>query len=336
MPPRLQCLCSRRTHILLARPQALLSPNNPLCVRLSPRRTITADEKPLPQADTPGPGPNQEQLPHVSEEAATTGKITGEGGPEIDQGTPIQEIIQRDEDSKENAPQVIQDDINSSKSSPAGSRSFSTSARHRQEEAMISYEDEGIEPVGHKFGLPELPGQKTDHFRHRYDPVIHQVTNLLMRSGKLSVAQRNMSMILNHLRTASPPTVNPTRPLLPGAPPPSHLPLNPVLYLTLAIDSVAPLFRLRSQKGIAGGGVTLKIPVPLNVRQRRRQALDWILEAASKKRTVGSGRGSFARKVAQELIAVVEGKSVAWERRGGVHKLGVAARENLSTRRRRR
>ena len=49
------------------------------------------DEKPLPQAEDP-PGPNQEQLPHVSEEAATTGKITGDGGPEIEQGTPVQEV----------------------------------------------------------------------------------------------------------------------------------------------------------------------------------------------------------------------------------------------------
>ena len=63
----------------------------PLCIRLQQRRLITGNEKPLPQAEDP-PGANQEQLPHVSEEAATTGKITGEGGPEIEQGTPVQEV----------------------------------------------------------------------------------------------------------------------------------------------------------------------------------------------------------------------------------------------------
>lgn len=57
-----------------------------------PRRCITADEKPLPKAGEPGPGPNQDQSPHVSEEAAATGRITGEGGPEIEQGTPVQEV----------------------------------------------------------------------------------------------------------------------------------------------------------------------------------------------------------------------------------------------------
>lgn len=144
-----------------------------------------------------------------------------------------------------------------------------------------------------------------------------------------------MAMILNHLRTASPPTVNPERPLLPGAPPASHLPLNPILYLTLAIDSVAPLLRIRSQKGLAGGGAALQMPMPLALRQRRRQAVMWILDAASKKPTRGSGRGGFARKVAEELVAIVEGRSGVWERRSVIHKAAVGARANLNFTRRR-
>lgn len=63
------------------------------CLRLAPRRAITADEKPLPEADSPQPEPNQEQLPHVSEEASTMGKISGDGGPEVEeQSTPIEEV----------------------------------------------------------------------------------------------------------------------------------------------------------------------------------------------------------------------------------------------------
>lgn len=139
-----------------------------------------------------------------------------------------------------------------------------------------------------------------------------------------------MTTILNTLRTSSPPTVNPQRPLLPGAPPPSHLPLNPVLYLTLAIDSVAPLLRIRSQRGAAGGGVALQIPVPLGLRQRRRTAIQWILDAASKRKNRSSGKDTFAQRVAEEMIAVVEGRSGVWDRRGGVHKLGVSARANLN------
>ncbi|KAA8572725.1 hypothetical protein EYC84_003313 [Monilinia fructicola] len=167
-----------------------------------------------------------------------------------------------------------------------------------------------------------------------------------MKHGKKSVAQRvgslvlsfcvtcyawdNMSYVLNHLRTASPPTPNPSKPLLPGTPPPSHLPLNPILYLTTAIDSVAPLLRISSQKGAAGGGASLQIPVPLSVRQRRRQAIKWILDSASKKQSRGSGRGIFAQKFAEEIISVVEGRSTVWERRALVHKTGTSARANLS------
>jgi small subunit ribosomal protein S7 len=138
-----------------------------------------------------------------------------------------------------------------------------------------------------------------------------------------------MALILQHLRTSPIPVINPAKPLIPGAPPPSHLPLNPILYLTLAIDSVAPLMRIRSQKGAAGGGVALQIPVPLGQRQRRRMAIEWIMGAASKRRNVGSGKGSLAQRIAQEIIAVVEGKSGIWDRRNAIHKLGVAARSNI-------
>ena len=71
---------------------------------------------------------------------------------------------------------------------PKGARPYSTSTR-RQQEAMITFEDDEVELPGHKFGLPELPLQSTANMKHRYDPVIVQVTNLLMQDGKLSRAQ---------------------------------------------------------------------------------------------------------------------------------------------------
>ncbi|KAI9811246.1 MAG: hypothetical protein M1827_005578 [Pycnora praestabilis] len=330
MPPRLNLL--HRPLCIALRPRPINSIQSGVHKTAPPTvisiRSITADEKPLPEAEQPK-GPNQEQLPHVSEEAATMGKITGEGGPEIEQGTPVQEILKRDTDAQEKAPQVIQDDMKST--SPKGTRSYSTSARRLQEQALVTMEDDAdITTQGHKFALPELPLPSNANLKHRYDPVVQQVTNLLMQDGKLSVAQRNMSLILAHLRTAPPPTITPARPLLPSAPPPSHLPLNPILYLTLAIDSVAPLLRIRSQKGAAGGGIALQIPVPLGLRQRRKKAVEWILDAATKRRSRGSGRGGFAQKVAEEIVSVVEGKSGVWDRRGGVHKLGVSARANLA------
>ncbi|KAI5865928.1 ribosomal protein S7 domain-containing protein [Durotheca rogersii] len=179
------------------------------------------------------------------------------------------------------------------------------------------------------FEMPERP-RKDQQLQDRYHPVIDQVTKLLMRDGKLSKAQRHMSMILNILRTSPAPKVSPLRPLLPGSPPPEQLPLNPLLYLTLAIDSVAPLIRIRSLKGAAGGGQALELPEPLAARARRRTAITWILDVVERKRSAGSGRLQFATRFAHEVVAVVEGRSAVWERRGLVHKLGTAARANLN------
>ena len=42
--------------------------------------------------DAPPAGANESQLPHVSEEAAAMDKITGDTPPDIEQGTPVQEV----------------------------------------------------------------------------------------------------------------------------------------------------------------------------------------------------------------------------------------------------
>lgn len=44
--------------------------------------------------------------------------------------------------------------------------------------------------VGHKFDLPILPIPSTSAMKYRYDPIVIQITNLMMRDGKKSVAQR--------------------------------------------------------------------------------------------------------------------------------------------------
>ncbi|KAI0888166.1 ribosomal protein S7 [Annulohypoxylon maeteangense] len=187
------------------------------------------------------------------------------------------------------------------------------------------------EAEGLLFDKPEKVG-KNEQLQNRYHPVVDQVTKLLMKDGKLSKAQRHMTLILNYLRTNPAPKVSPLRPLLPGSPPPSQLPLNPLLYLTLAIESVAPIIRIASIKGAAGGGHALEVPEPLAARPRRRTAIMWIIDAVLKKRGTGSGRAQFATRFAQEIVAVVEGRSGVWQKREAVHKLGTASRANLTHR----
>ncbi|KAH6617838.1 ribosomal protein S7 domain-containing protein [Chaetomium sp. MPI-SDFR-AT-0129] len=196
---------------------------------------------------------------------------------------------------------------------------------------MIEYGVTSLDPAvdGHKYGMPDRFIPPAKQVKKRYDSVVAQVTRLMMQDGKLAKAQRDMAMILNYLRTSPPPRLDPSRPLLPGSPPPNHLPLDPTLYLTLAIDSVAPLVRIRGYKGMAGGGRSFDVPMPLELRQRRRTAFKWILDVARKKQSRGSGRTMFPHRVAEEIVSVVEGRSSVWDKRLLAHKLGTANRANL-------
>lgn len=139
-----------------------------------------------------------------------------------------------------------------------------------------------------------------------------------------------MSEILNHLRTASAPSHVPQRKLLPlpqSAPQLADLSRHPIAYLTYALDCVSPLLRIRQLKGVAGGGASLQIPQPLTVRQRRRTAIVWILDAVEKRK---GGTSDFPKRFAEELVSVIEGRSGVWGRRDQVHRAGIAGRSNLS------
>ncbi|KAK2873532.1 hypothetical protein FQN49_002272 [Arthroderma sp. PD_2] len=299
-------------------------------------------------------GPNQDQLPHASEEAAATAQILdkkcGEvGGPELEQGTPIGDILKRDKDALKNMPKVLRDEFVSGQSGSGSKRSFSTSSRLRQEERKgvenaasndpsaaavadmlaasnrgeaVEVEQEAI-PEGFKFEPPTLPLPPNEHLRRRYEPLLEQFTKLIMKDGKLSLAQKHMAKVLEHLRTAPAPLMDPSKPFLPGPPAP-QLPLNPVQYLTLAVDSIAPLFRIRMIRGIAGGGAALPIPKPLASRQRRREAISWIIDAANKRRD-----NQLSARLAHEIIAIAEGKSSTWIKRAALHKQAAVSRANV-------
>lgn len=186
---------------------------------------------------------------------------------------------------------------------------------------------------------------RRNKFKERYDPVVDQMTKLIMKHGKLSLAQRvkesypsnmnsllisplfqHMSTILTHLRTSPPPKPPPTLPLrLPPGVTPSSLPLSPTLYLTVIIDSIAPLLKIRQRRGILGGGASLPIPVPLSERNRRRIAIKWVLDAAERRKEVSCGE-----RVAKVLVDAIEGRSQAvWDKRNTVHRMGVAGRSNM-------
>jgi len=75
----------------------------------------------------------------------------------------------------------------------------------------------------------------------------------------------------------------------------------------------------------ASGGFSNQVPEPLNERQRRRTAINWMLTVSNGKKD----RMRFAERFAEEVVAVVEGRSSAWDRRLQIHKTAVGARANV-------
>ena len=47
-----------------------------------------------------------------------------------------------------------------------------------------------VEGQDHIFGIPQLPIPKGFNLKHRYEPIVEQMTKLMMKDGKLSIAQR--------------------------------------------------------------------------------------------------------------------------------------------------
>jgi small subunit ribosomal protein S7 len=63
------------------------------CRTFADNASSTNNPGKLPKADgEPAVGPNMQQQEHVSEEAAKMAEITGSEGPDLGQGTPVQEV----------------------------------------------------------------------------------------------------------------------------------------------------------------------------------------------------------------------------------------------------
>lgn len=113
--------------------------------------------------------------------------------------TESEQVVKGDKAAQESLPKVMKDAIksNSSNSAPKGSRSYSTMTTSMTgggelDMGVADFTAPASAPVvpGAKYELPSLPLPKDGHLKYRYDPTIEQVTNLLMRHGEKSVAQR--------------------------------------------------------------------------------------------------------------------------------------------------
>ncbi|KAF3923963.1 hypothetical protein ABW21_db0200656 [Orbilia brochopaga] len=293
---------------------------SPVCYQ---RRCYTASSS----DDEPVLGPNQGQLPHVTEEASQISEIMGEEGVNVDEvATPVGEVLEREGDL-ENAPEVIKEDLEQP-SEPLSSSLQTTetgAVAPPVEETLSDFPNPTPKVLipPYRPPIPMMPIPALHSIDHREHPLLRQLTPHFMKHGERATAQATMQRILQILRTKPAPRVG-KYPLVPNAPDLSLLPSDPVAYIQTAIDSVAPLFKMRNTRG--SGGSTVQIPSPLPVKARRRKAMEWMLTAADGKKRLKS----LPERFAEEVEAVVLGTSSCWEKRTAIHKLAVTNRANVS------
>lgn len=133
------------------------------------------------------------------------------------------------------------------------------------------------------------------------DPLLHQFARLIMRDGKLLTAQKTLATCLQAIRAST------------------HE--DPLPLLKRAVERASPELRTVQQKLTATKRATL--PLPITERRRSRTAITWIVDASYKKR---HSEKVFGKRLANEVLQVLEGNSEAIRKKDELHKNAVLAR----------
>ncbi|GAA5854305.1 hypothetical protein JCM3766R1_005346 [Sporobolomyces carnicolor] len=132
---------------------------------------------------------------------------------------------------------------------------------------------------------------------------LNYLARLIMHDGKLARAHTHVSDMLDQLgrATESPPL--------------------PILYKALELTS--PQVRLVGRRK---GTKVLQTPQPLTQKQQVRQAWKWIVEASDKRQ--GTEK-DFGKRLAQEVMSVLNGQSEALKKLVARHEQAVTGRANV-------
>ncbi|CAG8453472.1 998_t:CDS:1 [Paraglomus occultum] len=133
------------------------------------------------------------------------------------------------------------------------------------------------------------------------DPYFQHMVNIIMRDGKKARTQRIVSDALVYIRTETNS--------------------DPLLVLKEAIIKASPTVKLYNKKK---GAKAVQVPTPLNDRQKAFRAIKWIIDASDKRQD-----HSFSVRLAQEILAIVNGSSSVLAKREQLHRLAVTCRANL-------
>lgn len=131
------------------------------------------------------------------------------------------------------------------------------------------------------------------------DETINFLTNVIMRHGRKSQAQKTMNkaLYLVYLQTR----------------------VDPVHLLKETLENMAPVLKLKRYTD--GGARAEMVPTPLTRRQRLRAAWNWIIEGSEKRPSK-----SFSVRLAEEIISASKEGGSKNEKKTQLHAAGIAAR----------
>ena len=125
--------------------------------------------------------------------------------------------------------------------------------------------------------------------------VIARFINMVMQSGKKSVAEKIVYGALDHIGE-------------------KHA--EPIALVEKALNNVAPAVEVKSRRV---GGATYQVPVEVRSTRRMALAMRWLIEAARKR-----GENSMPRKLAAELLDAAESRGGAVKKREETHRMAEA------------
>ncbi|HEX7769451.1 MAG TPA: 30S ribosomal protein S7 [Dokdonella sp.] len=125
--------------------------------------------------------------------------------------------------------------------------------------------------------------------------VIARFINMVMQSGKKSVAEKIVYGALDHIGE-------------------KHA--EPVQLVEKALGNVAPAVEVKSRRV---GGATYQVPVEVRSSRRTALAMRWLIDAARKR-----GENTMPRKLAAELLEASENRGGAVKKREETHRMAEA------------
>ena len=125
--------------------------------------------------------------------------------------------------------------------------------------------------------------------------LIARFINMVMQSGKKSIAEGIVYGALEHLGQKNP---------------------EPVALVEKAFNNVAPAVEVKSRRV---GGATYQVPVEVRASRRTALAMRWTIDAARKR-----GENSMPRKLAAELLDASENRGGAVKKREETHRMAEA------------